>query len=108
MARYDLDGYLRWTYNSWPQDVLEHPSFRYGQGDEYIVYPGRRGPVSSIRWESLRDGLDDAEILRRAREADPELTRDVFASLAADDADTRSAWFAMAEGRERCLRRLGR
>ncbi|XCB30122.1 exo-alpha-sialidase [Arcanobacterium hippocoleae] len=40
VARRNLDGYLRWTFNSWPQDVFAHPAYKYAQGDEYIVYPG--------------------------------------------------------------------
>lgn len=106
VARYDLDGYLRWTYNSWPKDVFAHPSHRYGQGDEYIVYPGADGPISSLRWESLRDGVDDAEVLRLLREKDPQLLTDLLADLPADDADRREAWWAMLEGRERALDRL--
>lgn len=58
-----LGGYLRWAYNSWPARVREQPSFRYAQGDEYLVYPGDSGPVSSIRWELFQDGLEDAELL---------------------------------------------
>src|SRR5690625_3374022 len=62
--QYGLDGYLRWTYNSWPsQDPYTDPAFRYTQGDEYIVYPGEDGPVSSIRWENFRDGVVDHELL---------------------------------------------
>lgn len=64
----DLDGYLRWTFNSWPEDIWRDSTFRYGQGDEYILYPGADGPVSSIRWELFRDGQEDAEIIDIARE----------------------------------------
>lgn len=67
VARRSLDGYLRWTYNSWPADVYRHPKFRYAQGDEYLVYPGDTGPVSSIRWEVFRDGQEDVELLDLAR-----------------------------------------
>ncbi|GAB3818577.1 hypothetical protein GCM10028820_21160 [Tessaracoccus terricola] len=63
----DLDGFLRWTYQSWPDDVYTDPTFRYGQGDEYIIYPGDDGPVSSIRWELFKDGQEDAELLDLAK-----------------------------------------
>lgn len=106
VARYGLDGYLRWTYNSWPADVLEHPSHRYGQGDEYIVYPGAEGPISSLRWESLRDGLDDAEIFRLLREQDAARADELLSRIASDDADTPEAWAAMAGLREQALREL--
>jgi sialidase-1 len=62
-AKRNLDGYLRWAYNSWPQDPYTDPSYRYRQGDEYLVYPGENGPVSSIRWEVFRDGQEDFALL---------------------------------------------
>jgi sialidase-1 len=106
VVRYDLDGYLRWTYNSWPADVARNPSHRYGQGDEYLVMPGSEGPISTLRWESFRDGLDDAEILGRLRGEDPALLTALLADLRADDAERREAWWAMLTGRESALRAL--
>lgn len=74
-VQYGLDGYLRWSYNSWPADPFTDPAYRYAQGDEYIVYPGEDGPMSSIRWETFRDGVIDHELLRqlarRAGESNP-------------------------------------
>lgn len=32
-------------------------------GDGFLVYPGADGPVNSIRWEILRDGIDDYDYL---------------------------------------------
>lgn len=32
-------------------------------GDGYLVYPGENGPVNSIRWEIIRDGIDDYDYL---------------------------------------------
>ncbi|MBF8185094.1 DUF4091 domain-containing protein [Nonomuraea sp. K274] len=71
-AQRNLDGYLRWSYNSWPQDPYTNPTFmgvtfpnfgKYRPGDEYLVYPGPNGPVSSIRWELFRDGQEDFALL---------------------------------------------
>ncbi|MFC4540469.1 glycoside hydrolase domain-containing protein [Halosolutus amylolyticus] len=64
----DLDGYLRWAYNSWPTDVYENPVFRYVQGDEYFVYPGEDGPISSLSWEQLTEGIEEYELVRMLRE----------------------------------------
>lgn len=64
-----LSGYLRWSYNSWPANpyldgtYMGHTFGTYYPGDEYLLYPGSDGPVSSIRWEVLRDGLEDAALL---------------------------------------------
>jgi hypothetical protein len=62
--KYNLSGYADWAYNSWPKDVFKFPVFRYTQGDEYWVYPGKSGPISSIRWELLKEGIEDYELVR--------------------------------------------
>jgi len=41
-------------------------------GDGFLVYPGPQGPINSIRWEIIRDGIEDYDYLalylqRRAR-----------------------------------------
>ena len=67
-AKSGLDGFLRWAYNSWPADPYTDPSYRYRQGDEYLVYPGADGPVSKIGWELFRDGQEDFELLDQLAE----------------------------------------
>jgi len=32
-------------------------------GDGFLVYPGADGPVSSVRWEIIRDGIEDYDYL---------------------------------------------
>lgn len=64
-----LDGFLSWSYASWPESVYTDPTFQYVQGDEYLVYPGSDGPMSSIRWELFREGIEDFELLALARDA---------------------------------------
>jgi hypothetical protein len=55
----DLDGMLRWAYNSWVENPLTDSRFRtWPAGDTYIVYPDAR---SSIRFERLKEGIQDAE-----------------------------------------------
>ncbi|MFD1614145.1 DUF4091 domain-containing protein [Gelatiniphilus marinus] len=62
----DFDGFLRWAYNSWVENPLQDSRFRtWPAGDTYIVYPDNR---SSIRFETLRDGIEDAEKIRILRE----------------------------------------
>lgn len=64
-AYYKLDGYLRWAYNSWSdKDPYNNPVFNFIQGDDYYIYPGKNGPVSSIRWELLKEGIEDYELLQ--------------------------------------------
>ncbi|MDR0567541.1 MAG: DUF4091 domain-containing protein [Prevotellaceae bacterium] len=54
-----LDGFLRWSYNSWVENPVLDSRFRtWPAGDTYIVYPQAR---SSIRFERLREGVQDYE-----------------------------------------------
>ena len=62
----DFDGFLRWSYNSWVESPLQDSRFRtWPAGDTYIVYPDNR---SSIRFETFREGIQDAEKIRILRE----------------------------------------
>ena len=61
-----LDGFLHWSYNSWVENPVIDSRFRiWPAGDTYIIYPGGR---SSIRFERLREGIQDAEKIRILRE----------------------------------------
>lgn len=61
-----FDGFLRWAYNSWVKEPLLDSRFRtWPAGDTYIVYPDAR---SSIRFERLMEGIQDAEKIRILRE----------------------------------------
>jgi len=58
-----FDGFLRWSYNDWPDDPYQHPEWgNWPTGDVMFVYPGENGPVSSLRWEQLREGIQDYEL----------------------------------------------
>ncbi|MBC7287334.1 MAG: DUF4091 domain-containing protein, partial [Armatimonadetes bacterium] len=62
--RYDLTGYLHWGLNWWNADPFASAtSGNLPPGDAWIVYPGPEGPLDSIRWEALRDGIEDYEYL---------------------------------------------
>jgi hypothetical protein len=65
--RFGLAGYLRWAYHCWPDTLWQQPRFRWHSGDMYFVYPGEHGPVSSTRWELLRQGIQDYEALHMLR-----------------------------------------
>ncbi|MGW3567056.1 glycoside hydrolase domain-containing protein [Streptomyces sp. NPDC000941] len=66
-AQRNLDGFLRWSYNSWTRDPFHQPVHIFTQGDEYLVYPGKDGPMSSIRWEQLKEGIEDYELIAQLR-----------------------------------------
>lgn len=55
----DLDGLLRWAFNSWVEKPMHDSRFKtWPAGDTYIVYPNGR---SSIRYERLLEGIQDYE-----------------------------------------------
>ena len=55
----DVDGYLRWAYNSWTAEPEKDSRFTsWPAGDTYIIYPGNS---SSIRWERLVQGIESFE-----------------------------------------------
>jgi hypothetical protein len=59
------DGLLRWSFTSWVRDPLHDSRFRsWPAGDTYMVYPGAR---SSIRYERMVEGIQDAEKIRILR-----------------------------------------
>lgn len=68
-----LDGFLRWAYNSWNRNPMANTDFgTWPTGDCFLVYPGNR---SSIRFENLRDGIEEYEkinLLRAQADKSPE------------------------------------
>lgn len=78
-----MDGFLYWGLNIWHRannDYLidpdrDGPRLRWGittggggwldtlNGDGDLLYPGRDGPIGSIRLANIRDGLEDYEYL---------------------------------------------
>jgi hypothetical protein len=78
MTFYDIEGLLYWCVNEWgtaggPYEEL--PEFwldsrqKMVYGDGLLVYPGEDGPVSSIRLEIIREGLEDIHYFNLLKEA---------------------------------------
>lgn len=69
--RFGATGYLHWGYNQWTaESPFSHTTRPHGgppylpAGDPWIVYPGRNGPLDSIRFEAMRDGIADYALLQ--------------------------------------------
>lgn len=63
---YELSGLLYWSVNFWKTDLYNNPDNtpwggQYGSGA--LFYPGKNGPIPSIRLEILRDGFEDHDYL---------------------------------------------
>ena len=62
-----MDGFLRWAYNSWTRSPLTDSRFTaWPAGDTYQVYPG---PLSSVRFEKLIEGIQDFEKINALRKS---------------------------------------
>ena len=80
-AYYNTNGYLHWGLNQYygdpfNQSVVKHPSPQATDnnflpaGDTHIIYPGENGPLSSIRFESHRIGIEDYDVLQMLKSKD--------------------------------------
>lgn len=89
--RYGITGYLHWGYNQWTEeDPFTHTTRAHGgpdylpAGDAWIVYPGKDGPLDSIRFEAMRDGIVDYELLSILGEKDPKAAQKLAAQHVQD------------------------
>lgn len=73
-------GYLHWAYNNW-QYAMDNQG---PKGDGYIVRPdkARNTLEMTTRYESLRDGMEDWEVLNKLGKTNPGLAKDLARSVA--------------------------
>ena len=57
--RFGLKGYLHWGFNQWTDEPFEAPGQH--RGDGWHVYPKKDGLLCSLRWEQMRNGIQDYE-----------------------------------------------
>ncbi len=74
--KFGFDGYTRWAVNFYPEDIWNQPRYKWPSGDMFFVYPGPDGPLDTIRWELLRQGIQDYEVLGMAMEMAKKAGRD--------------------------------
>jgi hypothetical protein len=78
MFKYDIKGFLHWGYNHWysqkslkrinPYQITD-ADYGFPSGDAFLVYPGKNGPISSIRMEVLREAMQDMRALTLLEQA---------------------------------------
>lgn len=79
--RYGITGYLHWGFNYWvPNDPFNDVTRTKAKdgwggflpaGDSWIVYPKDGKLLDSIRYETMRDGIADYELLSMLGDKDP-------------------------------------
>jgi hypothetical protein len=57
--KYDATGYLHWGWNQWTENPYLDPDIHIGDG--WHVYPVKDGVLNSLRWEQMRNGIQDYE-----------------------------------------------
>ncbi|MEU4195479.1 glycoside hydrolase domain-containing protein [Kribbella sp. NPDC026611] len=83
-------GYLHWAMDKWwyplNDDDGDGQDFQEQKGDGYIVLPDREHQTirSTVRYESLRDGIEDYEVLNLLGKTDPVAAHDLAAGLVTD------------------------
>ncbi|MHB1458069.1 MAG: DUF4091 domain-containing protein [Armatimonadota bacterium] len=84
---YGVTGYLHWGFNYWPADPYNELEPNWGgesflpPGDSHIIYPGKRAPLSSIRLEALRDGVEDYELFKLLAKKNPKKAHEICESV---------------------------
>jgi len=87
-AKYDLQGFLHWGLNHHRGKPFEElvrlhdgPSAFLPAGDSHIIYPGEKGPLSSLRYEAHRIGMEDYELLIQFKKSNPVLADELIGQL---------------------------
>jgi len=112
--KYGVTGVLYWQTMFWRHDPWTHPMSvsedgkrNFGNGDGSLLYPAVKqksdkaifeGPLDSIRWEMIREGIEDYDYLMMLDDAvhaaeargDAKLVNEGMAALAAAKALTRT------------------
>jgi len=94
-SKYNTLGYLHWGLNQYKanpfdQSVVKHPSPAASAnnflpaGDTHIIYPGKDGPLSSLRFESHRIGSEDYEILEILKKKKPKKHKKLVGKVFSD------------------------
>jgi hypothetical protein len=60
--RFDATGYLHWGWNQWEDNPYQDVGMHIGDG--WHVYPVKEGVLNSLRWEEMRNGIQDYECFR--------------------------------------------
>jgi hypothetical protein len=90
--KYKITGYLHWAFNFWPAGYpnwKDHAAFSLGggllpAGDSWIVYPTYENVYSTVRYEAMRDGVKDYELLKLLEKKNPSQAQEIVDSVVFD------------------------
>ena len=93
---YGCKGFLHWGYNVHTEKPFEitcympepeNPGIAYPAGNAHIVYPGKRGPLYSVRAQLQRAGAEDAELLMQLMDRDADRAKAIIRSVCRNFSD---------------------
>lgn len=63
------DGVMQWAYQ-WPATLKASPYDEISNNQQgwYYAYPSEDGPLPTIGWEAIREGIDDARYVQKLRD----------------------------------------
>lgn len=73
LYKFNIKGFLHWGFNSWYASNSRYPvdpfrvsdaGYALPSGDAFVVYPGKDGPLESLRLDVLTEALQDLRALR--------------------------------------------
>src|SRR5262249_27825675 len=86
-----LTGFLHWGGNYWSLDPIHDTAPPLGSdfgsvlppGDAFVAYPDpeRKGLLSSIRLEAMREGIEDYELLQQLQSKKPQTAQDIASRM---------------------------
>mgnify|MGYP002861623999 CR=1 FL=1 len=121
LYKYDLAGFLHWAFNFYftqystrPLDpFIETDAGRaFPAGDAFLVYPGKDGPIDSIRGQVFREALQDQralQLLEKLQGRDKTvalLERDISKPITMKCYPRDKSWLLAM--RQRCNKRIAR
>lgn len=72
LYKFKIKGFLHWGYNFWYSQCSRYPidpfrvtdaGYAFPSGDAFLVYPGKEGPLESLRLKVMYEALQDLRAL---------------------------------------------
>ena len=83
----------RYKADPFKHSVIKHPSPQASSnnflpaGDTHVIYPGKNGPLSSLRFEAHRKGIEDYELLEKLKQKNSKKHSRLIKKIFVDYAD---------------------
>lgn len=112
LAKYNLKGVLNWGFNYWQDDPYKNLGEISGNdvhpaGDGWLVYPQYNKVLSSIRLETMTDGMNDYALLQMLKKKNPAAAKQLIDEVVKDYSTYNTDVNSFREVRKKLLLQLG-